>query len=47
MTIETGAFVASGITEVTLNDGLKTVGAKAFSQTYITSLTFPDSVTGV
>ncbi len=47
MTIETGAFVASGITEVTLNDGLKTIGAKAFSQTYITSLTFPDSVTEV
>lgn len=47
-TIGDGAFgLASGITSVQLNEGLKYLGGSAFASTKITELTMPDSVNSV
>lgn len=46
-TIGDFAFGATGITEISLPNGLETIGASAFAETKLTSVTIPASVTAV
>ena len=47
MTIDEGAFSRSGLTSITLNEGIQTIRDNAFSYTSLTTLNLPASVTNL